>query len=240
MIRCYGATHTGRRRPNNEDGFALLPEHHAAVVADGMGGAQCGEVGSSITLSAVSAYLAAPAAGFTPSELAVAAIEFANREVLAAARVRSECEGMGSTIVLAVWSLPHVVLANVGDSRAYLFRSGELRQLSYDQSFANELRVQLGIGEDSLRGMPNQHVLTMAVGTFDRVLVRTHLERLEPGDRILLCSDGLYRPVDDWTLNQILAAGGSLQEQVSRLIDCANEYGGPDNVTAVLMEYEGS
>jgi serine/threonine protein phosphatase PrpC len=240
MIHCYGATHTGRRRRNNEDAFALLPEHHAAVVADGMGGAQCGEVGSAITLDAVSAYLADATPGRTPAEVAVEAIEFANREVLAAAKLRAECEGMGSTVVLALWSLPEMVLANVGDSRAYLFRAGNLRQLSYDQSFANELRVQLGFSEDCLRSMPNQHVLTMAVGTFDRVLIRTHVERLQSGDRILLCSDGLSRPVDDWTLSQILSVGGSLQEQVSRLIECANECGGPDNVTAVLMEYEGS
>ena len=240
MMRFYGATHTGRRRTNNEDAFAFLPEHHAAIVADGMGGAQCGEVGSAITLGAVSAYLADPAPGLTAAERAVGAIEYANEKVLSAARQRSECAGMGSTIVLALWSPPELVLANVGDSRAYLFRSGELRQLTYDQNFANELRVQLGFSQETLRSMPNHHVLTMAVGTFDHVLIRTHIERLQTGDRILLCSDGLSGPVDDRSLTHILCAAGSLQEQVSRMIDCANARGGPDNITAVLMEYEGA
>jgi PPM family protein phosphatase len=239
MIRAYGATHAGHRRANNEDAFALLPELHAAILADGMGGANCGEVGSAITVRAVSDYLAAPEPGLTPAEIAMEAIRHANREVLAAAKLRTECDGMGSTIVLALWTLPEMVLANVGDSRAYLLRAAELRQLSYDQNFANELRTQLGLSEERVRAMPNSHVLTMAVGTFEHILVRTHIQRLEPGDRILLCSDGLYGPVNDMTITDILNRGGSLQAQADRLIDCANQNGGPDNVTAVLLEYDG-
>ena len=239
MIQFYGATHTGRRRGNNEDGFVLHSHLRAAILADGMGGANCGEVGSAITLRAVSEYLAAPEAGLTPAEIAMEAIRHANREVIAAAKERTECNGMGSTIVLALWTTPDVVIANVGDSRAYLFRGAELRQLSYDQNFANELRTQLGLSEERVRAMPNHNVLTMAVGTFDHILVRTHVQRLEPGDRILLCSDGLYGPVNHMTITQILSNGGSLQAQVDQLIECANENGGPDNVTAVLLEYDG-
>lgn len=239
MMNCYGATDPGNRRENNEDGFVLLPRLHAAILADGMGGMNCGEVGSAITLQSVSEYLIAPEPGLTPAESAMEAIRHANREVLAAARERTECNGMGSTIVLALWTEPDIVIANVGDSRAYLFRTGELRQLSYDQNFANELRSQLGLSEERVRSMPNRNVLTMAVGSFEHVLVRTHIERMHPGDRILLCSDGLYGPVDDMTITAILNQGGTLQAQVERLIECANRNGGPDNVTAVLLEYDG-
>jgi PPM family protein phosphatase len=239
MIRYYGATHPGNRRENNEDAFTILPDLHAAILADGMGGANCGEVGSAITIRAVSDYLADPEAGLTPAEIAMEAIRHANREVLAAAKLRTECDGMGSTIVLALWTSPEIVLANVGDSRAYLLRAAELSQLSYDQNFANELRMQLGLSEERVRAMPNASILTMAVGTFDHVLVRTHVHRLEPGDRILLCSDGLYGPVNHVTITEILNHGGSLQAQVDRLIECANQRGGPDNVTAVLLEYDG-
>lgn len=238
MIQAYGATHPGHRRENNEDAFLLLPDLHAAILADGMGGQNCGEVGSAITIQGVADYLAAPEAGLAPAELALEAIRHANGAVLAAARENIACEGMGSTVVLALWRGPEIVLANVGDSRAYLFRAGELRQLSYDQNFANELRHQLGLSEERVRSMPNRHVLTMAVGTFEQVLVRTHTERLAAGDRILLCSDGLYGPVEHRTLAGILKEGGSLEAQVDRLIDCANENGGPDNVTAVLLEYD--
>ena len=100
---------------------------------------------------------------------------------------------------------PDVVIANVGDSRAYLFRGGELRQLSYDQNFANELRASLGFSEERVRKMPNRHVLTMAIGTFDHVLVRTHLSSAwSRAIAVLLCSDGLHGPVDDETISQIL------------------------------------
>jgi protein phosphatase len=137
-----------------------------------------------------------------------------------------------------LWSLPHVVIANVGDSRAYLRRNGELKQLSYDQNFANELRASLGFSEEKVRKMPNRHVLTMAIGTFDHVLVRTHLLTLEAGDQLLLCSDGLHGPVDDETISRILGESASLRDKVERLIERANLNGGPDNVTAVLREYK--
>lgn len=236
-MRAYGATHPGKRRENNEDAFLIADRLRAAILADGMGGQNCGEVGSAITIQAASDYLAKPEAGLTPVEIAMEAIRHANREVLAAARQRTECEGMGSTIVLAIYPLPDIVLANVGDSRAYLLRSGTLRQLSYDQNYANELRSQLGFTEERIRMIPNRHVLTMAVGAFEHVLIRTHVERLAPGDRVLLCSDGLHGPVDDATIADILNQGGSPQTQVEKLIACANDNGGPDNVTAVLLEY---
>jgi protein phosphatase len=236
-MRSAGATHPGLRRARNEDAFAILDELQAAILADGMGGQNCGEVGSAITLRAASDYLAAPEPGLTPRETAMEAIRAANREVIAAAKVRTECEGMGSTIVLAIWTLPEIVIANVGDSRAYLLREGALHQLSYDQNVGNELRTNLGFDEERIRAMPNRNTLTMAVGSFDHVLIRTHVQLLEPGDRILLCSDGLYGPVGETHITEVLLQGGSLQTQVERLIDCANRNGGPDNVTAVLLEY---
>jgi protein phosphatase len=112
-----------------------------------------------------------------------------------------------------------------------------MRQLSYDQNFANELRTKLGFSEERVRNMPNRNVLTMAVGSFDHVLVRTHIERLEHGDRVLLCSDGLYGPVDDSTISGILEDSASLRQAVEALLDCANQNGGPDNVTAILLHY---
>jgi PPM family protein phosphatase len=112
-----------------------------------------------------------------------------------------------------------------------------MRQLSYDQNFANELRTKLGFSEERVRNMPNRNVLTMAVGSFDHVLVRTHAERLEHGDRVLLCSDGLYGPVADSTISGILEDSASLQQAVEALLDCANQNGGPDNVTAILLHY---
>jgi PPM family protein phosphatase len=236
-VICVGMTHPGRRRTNNEDAFAIEPALRAAILADGMGGESCGEVASALTIEAASRYLRAPEPGLTLEEISREAIRAANTRVFAAAGERSECRGMGSTVVLALWRPPELVIANAGDSRAYLFRNEMLRQLSYDQSFANELRYKLGFSEERVAAMPNRNVLTMAVGIFDQVLVRTQIETLMPGDRILLCSDGLYGPVKDPAIAEILSGQQEAQTKVEMLIECANRNGGPDNVTVILMEY---
>jgi protein phosphatase len=237
MMHYAGATHQGHRRENNEDAFVILEDIGAAIIADGMGGQNCGEVGSEITIRATTEYLGDPEAGLSAVQTATESIRAANRDVIAAAKVRTECEGMGSTIVMALWRGADVVIANVGDSRAYLYRDGILSQLSYDQNFANELRNKLGFTEERLKNMPNGHVLTMAVGSFEHVQVRTHTEALLDGDRILLCSDGLHGPVSAPAIADILRAGGTLESQVQNLIDQANRNGGPDNITAVLLQY---
>jgi len=238
QISWWGATDAGRFRENNEDAFHVEGPLQAAILADGMGGANCGEVGSAKTVEGVLDYLKNPEPGLSTEELVKEAIRSANRRVLETARARRECDGMGSTVVVALWRLPEIVIANVGDSRAYICRAGQLHQVSYDQNFANELRTSLGFSEERVRAMPNGHVLTMAVGTFEHVLVRTHAQRLEPGDQVLLCSDGLHGPVEHATIARILAEPATLREKVERLIESANRNGGPDNVTAVLLEYK--
>ena len=235
-MRSCGATDPGRQRSNNEDAWLIDDGLHAAILADGMGGENCGEVGSAITVESIADYLRSPEPGLTTEELAKEAIRTANRRVLDTARERRECDGMGSTVVLALWSPTDILIANVGDSRAYLYRDAELRQLSYDQNFANELRHALGLSEERVAMMPNRNVLTMAVGTYEHILIRTHAEPIQPGDQILLCSDGLHGPVDHDTISQILGERASLEEKVRALIDCANRNGGPDNVTTVLLE----
>jgi PPM family protein phosphatase len=236
-LQYWGATDRGRSRENNEDAWRVEESLQAAILADGMGGENCGEVGSAVTVETVVEYLRSPEIGLAPEELAKEAIRAANRRVIEVARERLECDGMGSTIVLALWRLPEITIANVGDSRAYLFADGELRQLSYDQNFANELRTKLGFSEERARSMPNAHVLTMAVGTFEHVLVRTCTERLAPGNLILLCCDGLYGPVANDAIVKILSEPASLREKAERLIESANQNGGPDNITVVLLGY---
>jgi serine/threonine protein phosphatase PrpC len=236
-VKWFGATDTGRKRANNEDAWQVEESLSAAILADGMGGENCGEVGSAVTVQAIAEYLKTPEADLTMEEMCKEAIRSANRRVLDTAGERNECDGMGSTVVLALWHPPTMVIANVGDSRAYLYRGHLLKQLSYDQNFANELRHQLGLSEERVRTMPNRNVLTMAVGTYEHVLIRIHTFQMEPGDQILICSDGLHGPVDHDTISQILDETASLQEKVERLIQCANLNGGPDNVTAVLLEW---
>ena len=238
-IAAWGATDPGRARENNEDAWSIEESLQAAILADGIGGRNCGEVGSAVTVETVTGYLMAPHPDLTLEELAKEAIREANRRVIEVARARRECGGMGSTIVLALWRLPEMAIANVGDSRGYIFRGGELRQVTYDQNFANELRTNLGLSEERVQSMPNRNVLTMAVGGHEHILIRTHVETLQPGDVVLMCSDGLHGPVDHATLVSTLSGPGTLREKVERLIARANGNGGPDNVTAVLLEYRG-
>jgi protein phosphatase len=233
----YGATHPGRQRENNEDAFCIHPSLGAAILADGMGGENCGEVGSALTLEGVVEYLQTAREHRSLEDLAKSAIREANRRVIEAARTRTECSGMGSTVVLALWRPPKLLIANVGDSRAYLFRAGELRQLSYDQNFANELRTKLGLSEERVRSMPDGNVLTMAVGTQDQVLIHVQEEPLEAGDLVLLCSDGLHGPVNNSGIARVLDEPVAMRGKVDKLIELANENGGPDNVTVVLLEY---
>jgi len=117
-------------------------------------------------------------------------------------------------------------------------RMDYLSAQSNSMAFCMSVEKLLGVEiPERVRNIPNRNVLTMAVGSFDHVLVRTHTERLEHGDRVLLCSDGLYNPVDDSTISQILEDSASLQQAVEALLDCANQNGGPDNVTAILLHH---
>jgi protein phosphatase len=146
---------------------------------------------------------------------------------------------MGSTVVLASWRGDKLWIANVGDSRGYLLRGGELRQLSYDQNLANELRMNLGLTEEQISHYPHRNVLTMAIGTTREVLVRIQEETLEPGDLVLLCSDGLYGPAGESGIHDIVTAETDLETMAGKLIEAALEGGGPDNITVVLIRKQG-
>ncbi len=238
-LEACGVTHPGAVRPNNEDALALELDLATCLVADGMGGENCGEVASALTVETVVAYLRRPAEPeLGPEELLKEAVRAANREVWQAAQAREDCSGMGSTIVLAHWRGSSLWIVNVGDSRAYLWRGRELRQLSYDQTVSNDLRTNLGLTAEQIRQYPQHQALTMAVGSGPDVLIRAHREELAPGDLILLCSDGLWGPSGDDALAAVLDAGGLLPALAARLVDGANQAGGPDNITAVLLRYQ--
>ncbi len=235
-LEAWGTTDPGLVRQNNEDNWSIDPALRVAIVADGMGGASCGEVASAITVETVLEYLRC--APVVDAEHAVeAAIKEANRRVLDRARADDSCNGMGSTVVVALWDMPRLHIANVGDSRAYLWRDGVLTQLSYDQTLVNELRMRFGLSEAEVSNFPHKNVLTQAVGTTPELTVRMRVEELEPGDLVLLCSDGLSGPVPEPAIAATLSRDAPLQYQVEQLITQAKAAGGPDNVTAVLLRY---
>ena len=233
----YGTTDVGLVRHNNEDRFLVDAALSLALVADGMGGAACGEIASALTIETVVGYLRNPLEELPADQLVKEAFREANRRVLDRAVWEASCEGMGSTVVAAFWNLPQIVIANVGDSRAYLWRDGALSQLSYDQTLANELRTTLGLTDEQISTYTSRNVLTMAIGSSENVLINTREETLRPGDQILLCSDGLYGPIGDGAVAQILRQAAPLRPTVEKLVEAAKSAGGEDNITAVLLHY---
>lgn len=235
-LDAWGTSDPGLVRQNNEDNWSIDPALRVAIVADGMGGASCGEVASAMAVETVLEYLRGTPL-VEPGLAIAAAIKEANRRVLEKAHGDEGCAGMGSTIVLAFWELPRLLIANVGDSRAYLWREGALTQLSYDQTLVNELRTRFGLSAEEVANFPHKNVLTMAVGTNPEVTIRTREEELQPGDVVLLCSDGLTGFVAEEAIAGTLSRDAPLQYQVEQLITQAKAGGGADNVTAVLLRY---
>jgi serine/threonine protein phosphatase PrpC len=224
-------TDTGRQRHANEDSyFARAP---LFAVADGMGGAQAGEVASRI---AAGAFERGRVNEDAPAEGQLEQIaQRANREIHRLAQEDSSRAGMGTTLTAAILRDDEVALSHVGDSRAYVLRDGQLKRLTKDHSLVEELRRQGRLTEEQAEEHPQRSIITRALGPEPSVNVDTMTFPARDGDVFLLCSDGLTTMVPDDEIREILANAKSLRSAVSRLIDAANRRGGRDNITAVAF-----
>ncbi|HEY7351020.1 MAG TPA: Stp1/IreP family PP2C-type Ser/Thr phosphatase [Ktedonobacterales bacterium] len=232
----------GRRRDSNEDSMTrLVPkdpkvmERKGAifVVADGMGGHAAGEVASEIAVETIREEYY-EAASDEVLEVLAQAIRQANQVIYDRAIEQATRAGMGTTCVAVVVRGALVYVANVGDSRVYLIREGQIRQLTYDHSWVAE-QVRAGmLTDDQARTHAHRNVITRALGTQQEVEPDLFVEQLQDDDLLLLCSDGLSGPVSDEEMSQIVTSSPP-QEAVRELIAQANEQGGPDNITAVLV-----
>jgi serine/threonine protein phosphatase PrpC len=232
MLEGYGISDPGCVRPNNEDSFLLSPNTGLYLVADGMGGAQAGEHASKIAVDTVASFI--EQADARDAETLAHAFQEANQRVMNAAASDANLEGMGTTLVGALEHGDEVLIASVGDSRAYVF-NGELTGITEDQTWVHEVGRRLGIDENSLRTHPMRHVLTMAIGVSPELRVHSYAVKPENGALILLSSDGLHGVVDAGVIAKTLAGNGTLESKCRRLIDAAREAGGPDNITAILL-----
>ncbi len=225
-------TDTGRQRHANEDSyFARAP---VFAVADGMGGAQAGEVASRIAAGAFERR--GRVAEETPAEGQLEQIaQAANREIHRLAQEDSSRAGMGTTLTAAMLRDDEVSLGHVGDSRAYLFRSGELKRLTKDHSLVEELRRQGRLTEEQAEEHPQRSIITRALGPEPNVNVDTMSFPARDGDVYLLCSDGLTTMVPDQEIKRILSESKSLRSAVNKLVEAANRGGGRDNITAVAF-----
>jgi len=231
-------TDTGRRRRRNEDSYVCEPPLFA--VADGMGGAQAGEVASRLA----AAVLEEANGDELREERIVELIQEANRRVFQRSSEDPTASGMGTTMTVAVTGPDGTVsIGHVGDSRAYRIREGALEQLTKDHSLVGELMRSGRLSPEEAESHPQRSVITRAVGTEPDVDVDTFSVDTEAGDVFLLCSDGLTDMVSDDTIQTVIAAGeGDLENAARKLVETANSSGGEDNITVVVFEIveEGS
>lgn len=231
----FSHSDTGRQRRGNED--AYLERAPLFVVADGMGGAQGGEVASRIAIEHFATGFDAAAASDPANVLADRAAA-ANAEIYARARERTELAGMGTTLTAAYVGPTEVSFAHVGDSRAYRFHDGELERLTHDHSLVEEMIRQGQLTEAEAEEHPQRSIITRALGPEPDVAIDMITLDGVDGDVYLLCSDGLTSMVPEGEVARIIAGRKSLASAGRRLIAAANKAGGRDNITVVLFRLE--
>ena len=241
MMQIAARTDQGKVRANNEDCLAYDARLGVAVLADGMGGLEAGEVASAIAIETVMQHLADHADRLGNAEAGEAlreALDLANRRIHALADSRREFNGMGTTLVAGVIGAGWFIAAHIGDSRAYRFRNGELNRLTADHSLVQQLVAQGILSAAEARRAPNRNIVTRAVGI--EIDVECDLTEVDAqdGDLFMLCSDGLTDMIDDATIAQLCAqrrAGDELPRLVDALVDAALAGGGFDNVSVVVL-----
>jgi len=245
----FGASDVGRKRTNNEDAFALRPELDLFLVADGMGGHSSGEVAAQLAVNQIVSffknqslnedstwpYAYDDSLSFPGNKLRTA-IALANDQIQNYSTEHPESRGMGTTVVAALIDSERIVVSHVGDSRAYLFSSGEMKLLTLDHSWVSE-QVRLGfLTESEAAHHPFRNVITKALGTRDQAQADVIEIELAVGDRLLLCTDGLNSMAPDSEISEVIASSKDLEATCKALIDLGNERGGEDNITVLILE----
>lgn len=246
-LEIVGVTDVGRKRSHNEDSIGSDREIGLAVLADGMGGYQAGEVASAIAVDTVLSELRDGLRKVNPGEiddetgysaeslLIKAAIEKANETIFQTAQDKPECHGMGTTIVTVAFYENRLTVAHVGDSRLYRLRDGDFEQVTQDHSLLQELIDKGFYTPEEARKSLNKNLVTRAMGIEMNVTPDIQEEFVKPGDIYLLCSDGLTDLVEDQEIAVILrSCTDNLEEAGRQLVQKANDYGGKDNISVIL------
>lgn len=241
------ATDTGRSRNNNEDSVIVDEAAALAVLADGMGGYNAGEVASGMATGFIKAelgrWLSEASAQATDSDVRRAmdiCVDNANRAIFNAANSNPQYAGMGTTLVVAVLRESRLLMGHIGDSRAYRWREGVLEQITRDHSLLQEQLDAGLITPEQAAVSNNKNLVTRAVGVEDTVLLETHLHQTLPGDWVLMCSDGLSDMVDDEQISAVLRGHDSLPGAAQALVQAANDAGGRDNISVILVQAQGA
>ncbi|MBN1102606.1 MAG: Stp1/IreP family PP2C-type Ser/Thr phosphatase [Deltaproteobacteria bacterium] len=251
-FKCFGFSDVGRLRSNNEDSHLCNSGERLFLVADGMGGQASGETASQLAVHHVEEFVVRSRAQgpqwpkkqrkdlTLEQHRLLAAITFANRQILDTAGKVPEMQGMGTTLVGALLEGDHLAVANVGDSRLYRIRNRQMQQMTRDHSLVGE-RVRKGeMTREQAMKDSQKHILTRALGIYEKVRVDVSLVDLMPKDLLLFCTDGLYQMLDDGKILSIIESIGdrSLYKIGLSLVLQANLAGGSDNITVVLVSLE--
>lgn len=243
-MKVCGKTDVGLRRHENQDTFAVAQSEKLliAVVCDGMGGAEGGQIASSLAVETfmqeIRALLRADMTAGQLRELASFCVAKANTAVYQRALQDPAYQGMGTTLVSAVAGERDAVICNIGDSRAYLIHNGEMTRITHDHSVVQTLVENGDITAEEARTHPNRNLITRALGPDETTLCDAFDVSFAHGDKILLCTDGLVVTATDEEICRIVCADKRAEEKLDDLIALAKAQGAPDNVTAVLIEHE--
>ena len=239
MLRSYAITDIGQRRQLNQD-FIYLSETpignlpNVFIVADGMGGHNAGDYASRYAVETVVNEIGTSFEK-NPVRILGKAIEKANALIRERAQENVAYSGMGTTMVIATCIGRYLEVANVGDSRLYVIND-KIEQITQDHSLVEEMVRMGGIDRESARNHPDKNIITRAIGARDYVEADFFNMELQTGDMVLLCSDGLTNMVDDETIHRILTEEGSLKDRVEKLVETANQNGGKDNISVIVIE----
>lgn len=247
-----GLSDVGLQREHNEDSFVVLKEFDLFVVADGMGGHRAGDVASRIATETISEFFRTTAneditwpfhfdTNLSEEEnRLLTGIRVANRQIFERSTRSRECHGMGTTVVGAMFSARkgRMYIGHVGDSRCYRVRGGQIQLLTRDHSLINDYLLAMPDLTDEQKSELPRNVITRALGMQDHVIVDLQHDDPAPGDVYVLCSDGLSGMVGDDDMTQIIVGASDVREACRRLIHRANERGGEDNITAILIKIE--
>jgi serine/threonine protein phosphatase PrpC len=242
MYEICTQTDQGRVRKNNEDALAFDPQTGLCLLADGMGGYNAGEIASGMAVSFIQQELrpwllqvGGQASARELRRTMQTCVGNANHSIFSAACANPDYEGMGTTLVAGVFQEGRLVLGHIGDSRCYRLRGQAFQQITKDHSLLQE-QIDAGLmtPEQALTA-PHRNLITRALGVEDAVVVEINEHRVELGDVYLLCSDGLSDMVRDAAMAAILGGGGTLPQKALKLVAAANECGGRDNISVVLV-----
>src|SRR5947207_6341321 len=247
-----GVSDVGLQREHNEDSFIVLKEYDLFVVADGMGGHRAGDVASKLATETISEFFKSTAnddvtwpfhfdTNLSEEEnRLLTGIRVANRQIFERSTRSREYHGMGTTVVGAMFSprKNRMFIGHVGDSRCYRVRGGLIQLLTRDHSLVNDYLLAMPDLTDEQRSELPKNVITRALGMQDQVVVDLQHDDPIPGDVYVLCSDGLSGMIPDDEILRIIGGAANISEACNRLIEKANEHGGEDNITAVLIKIE--